>query len=256
MLAARTDVEWSTVRPAIVESALEFPFPGWVEGGRTAAPLVLMALGGMNEWPARSDLSLEVVPVDQIAAALLIVGALLLEGQAAQVYQLAGSDQNPYPMRSLIGLLAAEAQRRGASTSGSPKLYDGEAYLRRNRQQKAKVEKLERRFQSLRRFLGSKGLPGAGYAARQSGRMRQLGLQLRFREQTVEQYLPFTSQNRYVFEANRIREASSALTPEDRERLPWTPEEIDWPSYWRDNEIEGVLKWVQPDAVKGWSFQL
>ena len=25
-------------RAAIVEAALEFPFPGWVEGGRTAAP--------------------------------------------------------------------------------------------------------------------------------------------------------------------------------------------------------------------------
>ena len=86
--------------------------------------------------------------------------------------------------------------------------------------------------------------------------MRQAALQLRFREQTVEQYLPFTEQNCYLFEANHIRMAMAELSDEDRKRLPWTPELIDWPSYWRDNEIEGVLKWVQPDAVRDWSFQL
>lgn len=255
-LAARTDIEWAIVRPAIVESALEFPFPGWVEGGRTAAPLVLMALGGMSEWPARPDLSLEVVPVDQVAAAMLAVGALLAEGRADRVYQLAGSDRNPFPMRSLIALLAAEAKRRGAKVSGEPKLFDGQVYLERNRRQKARVEKLERRFQALGKWLKSKGLPGATAAARKSGQMRHAALQLRFREQTVEQYLPFTEQNRYLFEANHIRQAIAELSEEDRARLPWTPERIDWPSYWRDNEIEGVLKWVQPDAVRDWSFQL
>ncbi len=256
MLAQRKDLDWAIVRPAIVESALEFPFPGWVEGGRTAAPLVLMALGGMTEWPARADLSLEVVPVDQIAAAMLGVGALLLEGQARPVYQLAASDQNPFPMRSLIALLAAEAKKRGAATSGEAKLYDGEDYLQRNRRQRVQVERMEQRLGGLGKWLKSKGLPGAASATRKSGQLRQAALQLRFREQTVEQYLPFTSQNRYLFEANRIRHAMAQLSDEDRKRLPWTPELIDWPSYWRDNEIEGVLKWVQPDAVRDWSFQL
>jgi hypothetical protein len=215
-----------------------------------------MALGGMSEWPARADLSLEVVPVDQIAAAMLAVGALLAEGRADRVYQLAGSDRNPFPMRSLIDLLAAEAKKRGAKVNGEPKLFDGQVYLERNRRQKVRAEKLERRFQALGKWLKAKGLPGAATAARKSGQMRQAALQLRFREQTVEQYLPFTEQNRYLFEANHIRTARAELSDEDRQRLPWTPELIDWPSYWRDNEIEGVLKWVQPDAVRDWSFQL
>src|SRR5574340_182952 len=41
LIAREKDLNWSIVRPAIVESALRFPFPGWIEGGRTAAPLVL-----------------------------------------------------------------------------------------------------------------------------------------------------------------------------------------------------------------------
>ena len=255
-LAASEGLEWSIVRPAIVESALEFPFPGWVEGGRTAAPLVLMALGGMTDWPARADLSLEIVPVDQVAAALLAVGALLLEGGAERVYQLGSSEANPFEMRALLELLAAEARRRGARVNGGPKLYSGEEFLRLNRRRKSKAEKLERRFDGLARRLKSKRLPGGDWLAGKAMRMRQLALQAGFHERTIDQYLPFTVGNRFVFESRNIREAIARLSEADRAKLPWTPEGIDWPRYWRENQIEGILKWVQPEAVKGWSFRL
>ncbi len=255
-LAATKGLEWSIVRPAIVESALEFPFPGWVEGGRTAAPLVLMALGGMTDWPARPDLSLEIVPVDQVAAALLTVGALLLDGQADRVYQLASSDANPFEMRELIVLLAAEAGKRGAAVNGGPKLYSGEEFVRLTRNRKRKAESVEKRLGGVARWLAAKKLPGADWAAGRAAQMRQLALQAGFRERMIDQYLPFTVGNRFVFEAQNIRAATSKLTDADRAKLRWAPQEIDWPRYWRENQIEGILKWVQPEAVKGWSFRL
>src|SRR5207248_9652489 len=95
IIAAEQGLDYAIVRPAIVESALDFPFPGWIEGGRTAAPLVLMALGGMREWPIRRDIPLEVVPVDLVAAAILTVAALHLDGQSERVYQLGSADVNP-----------------------------------------------------------------------------------------------------------------------------------------------------------------
>ncbi len=255
-LAAIEGLDWAIVRPAIVESALAFPFPGWVEGGRTAAPLVLMALSGMTDWPARPDLSLEIVPVDQVAAALLSVGAALLAGEADRVYHLAGSDANPFEMRALLELLAAEAKKRGAAVNGGPKLYSGEAFLRLNRSRKRRAEKVERRLGGLARWLKSKGLPGGEWAAGRAARMRQLALQAGFREKTLDQYLPFTVGNRFVFESRNIRETSARLSEADQAKLPWTPERIDWPRYWRENQIEGILKWVQPEAVKDWSFRL
>ena len=96
VVASQAEVNYAIVRPAIVESALRFPFPGWLEGGRTAAPLVLMALGGMKVWPARKDIPLEVVPVDLVAAAIWTVGALLLRGESEPVYQLGSADRNPF----------------------------------------------------------------------------------------------------------------------------------------------------------------
>lgn len=252
LLAARNDLSWTIVRPAIVESAMRFPFPGWVEGGRTAAPLVLMALGGMRTWPARKDLSLEIVPVDLVAAGVWIAAAKLLADKHEPVYQLASSDRNPFEMQPLLELLSSEAKRRNGAGGGPVRALDEAAYRGRIEAMRRKAERWEKRLSA----YASRGLPGAKSAGARAADLRRLGLQSRFREDVLEQYLPFVLENRYVFEAENIRRAFSQISPADRERLPWNPESIDWPTYWRDNQIEGVLRWVQPDTVKDWSFQL
>jgi long-chain acyl-CoA synthetase len=53
MVAQTPGLTYSIVRPAIVESSLEFPFPGWNEGFTTSAPLVLMGAEGVKGWPVR-----------------------------------------------------------------------------------------------------------------------------------------------------------------------------------------------------------
>jgi long-chain acyl-CoA synthetase len=253
-LAADSDLRLTIVRPAIVESALEFPFPGWVEGGRTAAPLVLMALGGMTSWPVRADLALEIVPVDMIAAGTLIAAAALLAGEAAPVYHLATADRNPFEMEPLLQLLYEEAKRRGARTNGGLKLLDEPAYRKRLAALKEGARKSEGQLSRWAENL--EGFPGADWARRRAADLRRAGLQWGFREDVMEQYLPFVLENRYIFEAQNIRETYRKLRPEDQQRLPWKPESIDWPDYWRRNQIEGVLKWVQPETVRDWSFQI
>jgi len=251
VLAARDDLDWTIVRPAIVESARRFPFPGWVEGGRTAAPLVLMALGGMTTWPAREDLALEIVPVDLIAAGTWIAAAHLLAGTADEVYQLGSADVNPFEMGPLLELLASEAKRRNGLGGDVRALNEAEyrAWMQGARKQ---GERWEKRLNAYAR----RGLPGAKTASARAADLRRLGLQSTFREEVLEQYLPFVLENRFVFEAYNVRRAFAALSDADQERLPWDPETIDWPNYWREQQIEGVLKWVQPETVKEWSFQL
>ena len=252
VLAGQDGVPYAIVRPAIVESALRYPFPGWIEGGRTAAPLALMALGGLLDWPARRDLSLEIVPVDLVAAATLAVAAELLAGQARQVYQLAGSDTNPYPLEELIRLLCAEARSNGNRPAKPPlwleplprlRFVDARAAERRRRVQRRRIARARR---LLERFARRDAL----------ARLRILELQLGFHDETFRQYTPFILDNRYVFEAVNIRESYARLSDDDRQALPWDPESIDWPSYWRNCQIPGIRRWVQPEAVREWSFQL
>ncbi|HET9177629.1 MAG TPA: SDR family oxidoreductase [Terriglobia bacterium] len=268
LIAREKDLPWSIVRPAIVESALRFPFPGWIEGGRTAAPLVLMAMGGLKHWPVSRNTPLEVVPVDLVAAAVLAVGALLLKGRADKVYQLGTADVNPIKLGALVDLLRQEARKR-SSRNGKARLplriaaSRGRARFISLEQARARRQRTERRIQRAQVILDRMhsavhraGLPGKQSLAAWQSALRTLGLQARFREQTLDQYLPFILHNHYVFESENIRTAYQKLSQKDRMLLPWDPERIHWKKYWVHHQIEGIEKWIQPEAVKDWSFKI
>ncbi len=144
VLASERGLDYAIVRPAIVESSLRFPFPGWVEGGRTAAPLVLMAMSGLKDWPVRREIPLEVVPVDLVAAAILITAALLLHGEQRQVCQLATADTNPLGLGWLVELLDDEARRAPKNgRQGSPWWLDPLGRLRFHSQESARLRRLK-----------------------------------------------------------------------------------------------------------------
>src|SRR2546428_603829 len=270
IIAAEEGLDYAIVRPAIVESALDFPFPGWIEGGRTAAPLVLMALGGMKYWPARKDIPLEVAPVDLVASAIVVVSALLLGGRHEAVYQLGTADSNPIALESLVALLDAESRRRknghrrtalidgllGARPLGRPRFVSAaDARARRARLQK-RIDRAQALIAGAKKILGAARLPGQRSLAGLSTTLRTLALQAAFREQTLDQYLPFVLGNRYVFESESIRAAYALISEKERKLLPWNPEQIDWKGYWVNNQIEGIERWVEPEAVKEWTFRI
>src|SRR5579862_7540064 len=75
LVARETGIVRSIVRPAIVESAVAYPFPGWNEGFTTSAPLVYLALKGQNVLPVADKLILDVVPVDHVCAGMIMAAA-------------------------------------------------------------------------------------------------------------------------------------------------------------------------------------
>lgn len=274
IIASTPGLRYAIVRPAIVESAWQFPFPGWIEGGRTAAPLVLMALGGLKDWPVREDAPLEVVPVDMVAGAILAAAALLAEGRHRSVYQLGSADVNPCELGTIVSLLDREARKRtsrngnGARSQALVRWLAGsrpnarvrfvsaeDARARRLRLQE-RINRAARWIEAAQGALQAAGLPGEKWLAGWKAGLRKLDLQAKFREQTIEQYLPFVLQNRYVFESENIRAACAALSDEDCVRPLWRPEQIDWESYWIRHQIAGIEKWVQPEAVRDWTFTL
>lgn len=266
IIAAEPGLDYAIVRPPIVESALDFPMPGWIEGGRTAAPLVLMALGGLKDWPMRKDIPLEIAPVDLVASAVLMVGALHLDGQAQRVYQLGTADTNPFPLEPLVTLLDRESRRSEyRKKNGGSFLLDSSRRMRfltaeEARQRRAKLRKRIERTQGLIggtiKALDSMHLPGRAALSGWSMALRSLSLQTNFREQVLDQYLPFILHNRYIFESENIRAARSKITERDREALSWWPESIDWKDYWVNRQVKGIQKWIQPEAVRDWAFKI
>ena len=54
ILAARDDLRVTTVRPAIVECAWRYPFPGWNEGINTSGPILWLLSTSFQRFPARA----------------------------------------------------------------------------------------------------------------------------------------------------------------------------------------------------------
>ena len=64
------------MRPAIVESSWQHPYPGWIEGFKMAEPLILAyGRGELPEFPASPDSVLDIVPCDYVVNAIVAVCA-------------------------------------------------------------------------------------------------------------------------------------------------------------------------------------
>lgn len=86
----------SIVRPAIVESALRHPFPGWIDGFKMAEPIILAyGRGALPEFPGLPDGIIDIVPVDIVTNALLAVAAAPPQPGTAAYYHVGSGARNP-----------------------------------------------------------------------------------------------------------------------------------------------------------------
>ena len=88
IILSDTSVSSTIVRPSVVESSIRFPFPGWNEGFNTTAPLMYLMLKGHRSVPMGEDTALDVIPVDFIAAGMLLATAAVLAGEHEPIYQI------------------------------------------------------------------------------------------------------------------------------------------------------------------------
>src|SRR6516162_3597003 len=252
LIAATSGLTYAIVRPAIVESSLRFPFPGWNEGFTTSAPLVLMGGEGVKGWPVRKDGPLEIIPVDLVAAGILIVTAAVLCGKHKRVYHLASADENPIMLPRLVAFLGMNSRYKHKHKKNGNRLANlWKAYVET---QVITVESLQTRRARLHRGLDvihatltlGKTLLGPDRVGPYLKSLRDTRRQIRQQEVTLDKFLPFMFHNSFVFETRNIREAARMLTNEDLKRLQWNPETIDWADYWVNIHTKGIEKWIRP----------
>ncbi|MBI4454691.1 MAG: SDR family oxidoreductase [Acidobacteria bacterium] len=256
-LIARTPgLKYCIVRPAIVETSLHFPFPGWNEGMTTSAPLVLMGGEGFKHWPVRRDGPLEIIPVDLVAAGILIATAAILSDRHHTVYHLATAANNPVMLPRLVAFLGMNSRYKHKHKKSGSKLANlWKTYVET---QVVSLEQLEAQRRRLQRGLDIfqatlsllKKVLGNGIVDPHLRSLRITRRQIWQQEQTLDKFLPFMIHNSFVFETNNIRQAFNMLTDADRERLSWAPESIDWADYWVNIHTKGIEKWIAPVFVK------
>jgi HAD superfamily hydrolase (TIGR01490 family) len=92
----------SVVRPAIVESSLRHPYPGWIDGFKMAEPLIIAYGQGMlPEFPGIPDSVIDIIPVDLVVNAMLAVAAAPAEPGSPAYFHVGSGTRNPLAFRGL-----------------------------------------------------------------------------------------------------------------------------------------------------------
>jgi nucleoside-diphosphate-sugar epimerase len=101
------------VRPSIIESTLQDPVPGWLEGVKVADAVILAyARGRTSFFPARPEGIIDVIPADLVANGILMAAAEALQAPVGhRIYQSCSGSGNPILVGDLIRLLQGESQR-------------------------------------------------------------------------------------------------------------------------------------------------
>ena len=258
LVARETGIFRSIVRPAIVESAVAFPFRGWNEGFTTSAPLVYLALKGQNVLPVSDKLILDIVPVDHICAGMLMVAADLLVEQPPLVHQLSSGDLNPGRIARIVTLTGLYKRKRFQSKETGNRFVNAlaarmefrpvtpEAYERGSL---PLVNRLARR--SSEALTGVRPAWGAGRLTEWLDRgikgLREVVRVTDEARENIEMFRPFILENEYVLRADHIRALRDRMPAADRALLTWGPEDLDWYDYWMNIHFPGLEKWVLPE---------
>lgn len=92
----------SVVRPAIVESALRHPYPGWIDGYKMADPLIIAYGSGLlRDIPGQPDTIMDVIPVDLVVNATLAAAAAPPPPEEPHYFHVGSSATNPLTLRQM-----------------------------------------------------------------------------------------------------------------------------------------------------------
>ncbi|MFV0428060.1 MAG: HAD-IB family hydrolase [Arachnia sp.] len=102
------DMRVSVVRPAIVESSLNHPYPGWIEGFKMADPIILAyGRGQLPEFPASPDAVIDIIPCDLVVNAMVAVCATTPEIGQPEFYHSSSGARNPLTFRGIYEFVRA-----------------------------------------------------------------------------------------------------------------------------------------------------
>ena len=235
-------------RPAVVESAMRFPFPGWNEGFNTCGPLAYLIGTWFKALPGREANPFDVCPVDMVAAGIAIAGAAVLAGVALPVYQGATTERNPLTVgraTELTGLgQRTHLRKRGSSWKERLLLSRADTTVFQD-EHPLSLSSVDRAMKTA--AIALRGLPErtpdrwrtkAQKAAFKLERNRRV---IRRIELMVDAFTPFTRDLRQSFAADAL--SSHAVVELD---FAWLPESIDWRHYWLEVHMPGMRKWCFP----------
>ncbi len=228
----------SIVRPSIIESALERPHPGWIEGFKMAEPLILAyGRGELTEFPAAADTVIDIVPVDHVVAAIVAVLAHPPEPGRPEYFHVSSGARNPLTFRRLYDDVRAYFDEhpfaggdRGAARLPDWRFAGAQA-----------VERLlttsERAYKVADYVLGH--APRSDRARGLVRKLDQQGRRLEFLRRYLDLYNEY-AQAELHFSDEHTLALFRSLSEEDRARFVFDTAVVDWEHYLREVHCPAV----------------
>jgi long-chain acyl-CoA synthetase len=245
---ANSGLPFAICRPAACESTLAYPAPAYNEGVNTSAMHAYLIMKGEPQILGK-HVPLDFVPADYVVAGMILALAELLEGSAKPVYQFGAADVNPCTVQrfgELMGLYKRKHYRQ--KSSGNP-LWNAlqaryePAFVDRARFETLGPPAVSRATHRLASIV-RKANPLLGEAAqaleRAANRIGKIG-------EIQEVFAPFTTTRLGPFDCSNTRAAHARLSEDDKMKLPWAPETIDWADWMMNIHMPAMERRIIPE---------
>lgn len=236
MMKALDGRSLTILRPSIIESALEEPAPGWIEGVKVADAIILAyAREKVSLFPGKRSGVIDVIPADLVANGIILsVAEALAEPGQRRIYQCCSGGRNPVTVGEFIDHVMEEARTNHAA-------YDQLFYRQPTKP-----------FIAVNRWLFDAVVSGAkvpltlaGRALKMIGHTRELKI-LRNLDttQSLATIFGFYTAPDYVFQNDELMALSERMGALDQALFPVDPLQINWPTYLRKTHLAGLNKYA------------
>ncbi|HEX3708064.1 MAG TPA: HAD-IB family hydrolase, partial [Mycobacteriales bacterium] len=234
-----THLPVTVLRPSIIESALEQPYPGWIQGFKMAEPIILaFGRGDLPEFPGNPDGIIDIIPVDLVVNATLAAAAQRPEPGRPAYFTICSGARNPLRFARLYELVREYflehpmVQRDRGEVKVPQWNWPGSARVGQLIGIAERAQRTaDRVVTSLPRSNRTRGW--AKSLDRQRGRVD-------FLRRYFDLYQPYTEAVLNFTDAATF-ELHTALDPADAERFGFDSAVIDWRHYLKDVHVPAVV---------------
>ncbi len=250
---AGSGLRFTLVRPAVIESSVAFPSPGWNEGINTMAPIMFMFMAGHMRVPAHTTASLDVIPVDMVSGGMILALAALLEDTHAPVYHLGSSHKNAVSIHRIIELSGLYKRKFYQRTGkGNPFANFVQAHWEPTPVTKdvffsQGAPAIARAAKTLSQLARKAAVgPAAILMAPTSRALSSYSDLAKRNGEIFSLFVPFMAETDYQFVTDAAEGLMARATEADRIACNWAPESIDWRHYLMEVHYPGLDRWVMP----------
>jgi fatty acyl-CoA reductase len=237
-LAADHGVPLSIVRPSIIESALEHPSPGWIEGFKMAEPIILAyGRGTLPEFPGIPEGIVDVIPVDYVVSAMLAIAASPPEPEQPHYFHVSSGARNPLSFLKLYELVREYFEEHPLPARGQGEVKVPEWSWPGNLKVERRVKTAERLVDVADKIVTH--LP-------KSKRMRDLVARVdrdKARVEFVRRYSDLYgayTEAEVIYTDDRTLALFGSLSTADRKTFPFDSANVDWRHYLQDVHCPAV----------------